>query len=182
MNHRSLFAGLIAFVVVGIIVIVGLVGAGVAVGQFSTLLEGEQRQPPALEEFDTAGIHCTDDPSANSSTSIRGGGANTGITYARNISLPTQSHTVGDPTFERLNDSTYLLSVRTEETPTTTACPGGSRHDATVRYNASMRIPAGEDPWQVIIRHDGQNVTTIFGDADSSLVGGSASSGGNVSD
>lgn len=44
-----------------------------------------------------------------------------------------------------------------------------------------MRIPAGEDPWQVIIRHDGQNVTTVFGDADSSLVGDSASGGGNVS-
>ncbi|WP_435098674.1 hypothetical protein [Halorubrum sp. N11] len=178
MNRRSIVAGLI---VIALVLVIGVIGAGLAVGQLSTVLDGEQRQPPALEEFDTAGIYCTDDPTANSSTSIRGGGANTGITYTQNISLPSRAHTVGDPTFERLNESTYLLSITTEETPNTTDCPGGTHQDTTVRYNASMRIPAGDDPWQVIIRHDRQNVTTIFGDSDSSLMGGSVSGGGEVS-
>lgn len=178
MNHRSIAVIVIAL---GVVASIGLLGAGLAAGPLSTVLGAEDRQPPALLSFDTAGPHCTDDHTANSSTSIRGGGPNTEITYIRNISLPSRAHAVGGPTFEQLDESTYLLSVPAEATSTTAACTGDSRSETSVRYNASMRIPAGEDPWRVIIQHDGRNVTTIHGDSESSLTGGSASGGGNVS-
>ena len=44
-----------------------------------------------------------------------------------------------------------------------------------------MRIPAGDDPWTLIVEHDGEPVTTLRGDSDSSLLGGSTSVSGSVS-
>lgn len=114
---------------------------------------------------------------ANSSTTVVGGGANTEITHSRNISLPSPSYAIGGPAFERVNESTYHLSIPIEETEKAPReCSG------VARYNASMRIPAGDDPWRVIITHDGRNVTTLFGDSDSSVFGGSVSSGASVSE
>jgi hypothetical protein len=172
-DQRTIIAG---FVVVGIVITVGVAGAFVGIGPISPIFENDEPYPPALQSFDTGSVHCTEDFMSNSSTSVRGGGANTEITYARNLSLSSHSHAIGGPTFERLNESTYSLSIPSEETSEAPReCSG------VVRYNASMRIPAGDDPWQVIIRHDGTNITTIYGDSDSSLVGGSASGGGKVS-
>jgi hypothetical protein len=44
-----------------------------------------------------------------------------------------------------------------------------------------MRIPAGDDPWTLIVKQDGETVTTLRGDSDSSLLGGSTSVSGSVS-
>lgn len=173
MNRR----GVIGIVVVlGILITVGGFAAFVAAGPLPPILGGEERRPPALTSFESAGAHCTDDFMANSSSRVVAGGANTEITYARNVSLSDASQAVGRPTFERLNESTYLLSFPIEETE---KAPRDCT--AVARYNASMRIPAGDDPWQVIVNHDGQNVTTLYGDSDSSVLGGSASSGGSSS-
>jgi hypothetical protein len=128
------------------------------------------------DDHESAGAQCTDDFMANSSTTVRAGGPNTEITYARNVSLPGPSYAIGGPTFERLNESTYVLSIPTEETEKEPRdCPG------VARYEATMRIPAGDDPWRVRVDHDGETVTTLWGDADSSGVGGSASGGASAS-
>ena len=44
-----------------------------------------------------------------------------------------------------------------------------------------MRIPAGDDPWTLIVKQDGERVTTFRGDSDVSLLGGSTSVSGSVS-
>lgn len=173
MNQRATIAGL---VVVGVVITAGVLGTIVVVGPISPMLANEEPHPPALQSFGTDSVRCTEEFMSNSSTSVRGGGANTEITYARNLSLSSPSDAIGGPTFNRLNESTYSLSIPTKETSAEPReCAG------VVRYNASMRIPAGDDPWRVIIQHDGTNITMIYGDSDSSLIGGSTSAGGSAS-
>jgi hypothetical protein len=162
----------------GVIALLGTIAvAGViaGVGPAGTLF-GEEPKPPALLSFESAGAQCTDDFTANSSTVVDGGGANTQVTFARNISLPGPSEAVGGPTFERRNESTYELSVPVDETRKAPRnCSG------VARYNASMRIPAGDEPWRILVQHDDETVTTLEGTADSTSVSGSASSGQRVS-
>lgn len=153
-----------------------LVGVGPVSDAVSVVTDDEERKPPALTAFDTGPVHCPDDFMANSSTRMVGGGPNTEITYARNRTLPDPSAAIGDPTFERLNESAYVLSIPAEETNGTTRdCAG------VVRYEAEMRIPAGDDPWEVVVEHDGERVTTLYGESDSAGVSGSASAGGSAS-
>lgn len=154
---------------------VGAVFATGAVGGVGGFF-GDDSEPPELLAFDTATVQCIDDSISNSSTSIVAGDANTKITYARNVSLPGPGYGVGNATFERLNESTYELAVPIEEQGNVTRdCPG------VVRYNATVRIPAGEDRWNIIIKHNNSTETTIYGNSSSSLFGGSASAGGSVS-
>ncbi|MGQ3328759.1 hypothetical protein [Halorubrum sp. FL23] len=176
MNRRGLFA------VAGVLVLVGLVGTGSVIafagsgpggvgGPF-----GDTSDPPALLHFESAGAHCPDDFSANSSTAVSAGAANTEITYSRNVSLPGPSHAVGGPTFERVNASAYVLDVPMAETENAPrSCSG------VARYNGTMRIPAGDGPWTLIVRHDGETVTTLRGDSNRSLLGGSTSVSGSAS-
>jgi hypothetical protein len=37
-----------------------------------------------------------------------------------------------------------------------------------------MQIPAGDDPWYPIIKYNNETVTTLYGDANPTLTGGSA--------
>lgn len=176
MNRRSLFA------VVAVLVLVGLVGTGSVIAFAGTgpagvgSLLGDTSDPPALLHFDSAGAHCTDDFMANSSTSVAPGAENTEISYSRNVSLPGPSYAIGGPTFERVNESTYVLDVSIEETEKAPrSCSG------VARYNGTMRIPAGEDPWNLLVQHDGETVTTLQGDSNRSLLGGSTSVSGSAS-
>ena len=166
--------------VVGVVAIIGTVAVFAGIGLWPMDAGGplgEDPHPPALLSFESAGAHCTDDFSANSSTSVASSGANTEITYARNVSLPGPSHAVGGPTFERQNESTYVLSVPIEETEKAPRnCPG------VARYEATMRIPTGDDPWRIDVNHDNETVTTIEGDSESGIGGGSASVSQSVSD
>ncbi|MCU4802457.1 hypothetical protein OB920_19010 [Halobacteria archaeon HArc-gm2] len=170
----------VVLAVVGVVAIVGTVAvvAGLGlwpVGAGSPL--GDDPQPPALLSFESAGAHCTDDFSANSSTSVASGGVNTEITHARNVSLPGPSYAIGGPTFERQNESTYVLSVPIEETDKAPReCPGAARYEAT------MRVPAGDDPWRIVVTHDEETVTTIEGDSERGVASGSASVSQSVSD
>jgi len=45
-----------------------------------------------------------------------------------------------------------------------------------------MRIPTGDDPWRIDVNHDNETVTTIEGDSESGIGGGSASVSQSVSD
>jgi len=176
MNRRALLAA------VAVLALIGLVGTGSVVA-FTGVgptgvgdVFGETSDPPALLHFESAGAHCADEFAANSSTSVAAGAGNTEITYARNVSLPGPSHAIGGPTFERLNESAYVLDVPIEETEKAPrSCSG------VARYNGTMRIPAGEDPWTLIIKHDGETVTTLRGDSNRSLLGGSAGVSGSAS-
>lgn len=173
MSAKALAAVLVAFAVVASGTAVGvLFGVGPAAG----MLAGETERPPELTTFVSAGAQCTDDFRSNASSSIHGGGPNTEITYRRNVSLPDPSYAIGDPTFERVNESTYRLSV---PTVATTKAPRDCR--GVARYEASMRIPAGEDRWHLLVEHDGERVTRHWGESNSSLTGGSASAGSSVS-
>lgn len=176
MNRRGFLMVVAAFLVVSVAGVGGalaFVGSGPAgIGG----LLGDTGDSPALMSFESAGAECTDLFMANSSASVAVGGGNTEITYARNVSLPGPSYAIGGPTFERVNDSTYVLDVPIEETdkaPRT--CPG------VARYNGTVRIPAGEEPWQLLIRHDGETITTLHGESNSSFLGGSASVSQSVS-
>jgi len=51
--------------------------------------------------------------------------------------------------------SRYPSRTRTKAPP----CPG------VARYEATMRIPAGDDPWRIVVNHDNETVTTIEGDS-----------------
>ena len=149
--------------------------AGPVSGGPSGLLGGAS-DPPALLHFDTEEVRCPEEFAANSSTSVAAGPGNTEITYARNVSLPSSSHAVGGPTFERLNESAYVLDVPIEEAGNASrSCSG------VVRYNGTMRIPAGEDPWTLIVKQDGETVTTLRGESNRSLPGGSTSVSVSVS-
>lgn len=173
MNGRHL-GGIVAAIGLLATVTVGSVLLGV--GPVATALGGEDAKPPALVDFQSAGAQCTDDFRSNASTSIVTGGPNTEITHERNVSLPNPSYAIGDPTFERINESAYRLSLPTEATekePRDCA--------AVARYEATMRIPAGQDPWRLVVVHDGEIETVLWGDSDSSLTGGSASAGGSSS-
>ena len=176
MDRRGLSAAVAALVLVGLIGAGSVVAPGGAAPGGVGGLFGDASDPPALVAFDSAGAHCPDAFSANGSTSVSVGAANTEITYARNVSLPGPSHAVGGPTFERLNESAYVLDVPIEETGNATRSCSGA-----VRYNGTMRIPAGDDPWTLIVEHDGEPVTTLRGDSNRSLLGGSASVSGSAS-
>ncbi|WP_080505528.1 hypothetical protein [Halorubrum saccharovorum] len=176
MNRRGLLA------VVAVLALVGLVGTGSVIAFSGTGpagvdgLLGDTSDPPALLHFESAGAHCPDNFMANSSTSVAPGAENTEITHSRNVSLPGPSYAIGGPTFERMNESTYVLNVPIEETEKAPrSCPG------VARYNGTMRIPAGEDPWNLLIKHDGERVTTLHGDSNRSLLGGSTSVSGSAS-
>jgi len=176
MNRRGPIA------VVAVLVLVGLVGTGSVVAFAGSGpagvggLLGDTSDPPALLQFESAGVQCTDDFSANGSTSVVAGAENTEITYSRNVSLPGPSYAIGGPTFERTNESTYVLDVPIAETANAPrSCSG------VARYNGTMRIPAGEEPWTVVVKHGGKTVTTMRGDSNRSLLGGSASVSGSAS-
>lgn len=176
MNRRGLVAVVAALLIVSVAGVGGalaLVGSGQA-GLGS--LFGETADAPALLHFESAGAECTDSFAANSSASVAVGGGTTEVTYARNVSLPDPADAIGEPTFARVNESTYVLGVPIEETEKAPrACPG------VARYNATVRFPAGDEPWNLIVRHDGERVTTIHGDSNSTLLGGSASVSQGVS-
>lgn len=173
MKARHLIAAGAVITLVGIL---GFASVLVGINPVSAVVDGDDRDPPELQSFVAGGAHCTDDFAANSSTVVRSGGANTQVTYERNVSLPDPSYAIGDPRFDRHNESTYVLSIPIDETEKAPRdCTG------VARYNASMRIPAGDDPWRIIVDHDGETVTTLFGDSDSSAFGGSASAGGSAS-
>ena len=175
MKRRGILA------VVGVVVIVAMVGAGSVLAFSGGLLGGpgnllfDSKKSPALLDFESAGAQCTDEFMTNSSTSVIAD-TNTRITHSRNVSLPGPSYAIGGPSFERINESAYVLNVPIEETnKEPRACSG------VARYNGTMRIPAGEDPWQLIIKHNGETVTTLYGDSNRSVLGGSASVGQSVS-
>lgn len=176
MNRRGLVAGVAVVLILSVVAVgstLALVGSGT--GGLGGLL-ADSEDPPALLSFDSAGAECTDEFRANSSASVAVRGGNTEITYSRNMSLPGPSYAIGGPTFERVNESTYVLDVPVEETdkaPRT--CPG------VARYNGTVRIPAGEESWNLIVKHDGETVTTLHGESNSSLLGGSASVSQSVS-
>ena len=176
MNRRGLLAVVTVFLVVAAVgtgTVFALFGTGPAgLGNFL----GDGQEPPALLHFESAGAECTDGVRVNSSTSVVVEEGNTLITYSRNVSLPGPPYAIGGPTFEQVNESTYVLDVPIEETDKAPrACPG------VARYNGTMRIPAGEDQWHLIVKHDGETVTTLYGESNSSLLGGSASVGQSVS-
>ena len=173
MDRRGLLIVVVVLVSIGTGSVLALADAGA--GSSGGLL-GDASDPPALLHFDSEGVRCPDEFAANSSTAVSAGPGNTEITYARNVSLPSSSHAVGGPTFERLNESAYVLDVPIEEAGNASrSCSG------VVRYNGTMRIPAGDDPWTLIVKQDGETVTTLRGDSDSSLLGGSTSVSGSVS-
>lgn len=167
--------------VVGAVTATGIVGvAAVGVDPVSSaaadLAGADDPKPPALVSFTSAGAQCTDEFRANSSSRVVGGGANTQVGYSRNVSLDDPSRAIGGPTFERLNESAYALRVPVETTTKAPRdCPG------VARYDADMRIPAGDEPWTILVYHDGEHVTTLYGDSDSFPTGGSVSSGQHVS-
>ena len=164
---------------VGAIVIIGLAGtAGVAsavtgVGPASNLLGGAQHE---LVDFEASEPQCTDDVISNSSTSIQNNGQKTTITHTQNMSLDHPGVMIGEPSLERLNDSTYVLSVPTEESDGMAA-----QCIAYTRYEATMQIAAGDDPWRVIVEHDNETAITLYGDSNSSGASASASAGASVS-
>ncbi len=161
--------------VVALVATAGVGSAVAGVGPAADLF-GEEERPPALLSFESTGGQCTDDFMANSSTAVSGG-ANTLITHTQNVSLPDTSYAVGGPTFERLNETAYRLSIPIEETDEEPLdCT------AYARYEAQLRIPAGDDPWRVIVEHDGETETTLFGDSDSTGATGSAGAGASVSE
>lgn len=173
MARRSLLVVVIVLVSIGTGSVLALADAGA--GGPGALL-GEASDPPALLQFDSEGVRCPDEFAANSSTAVAAGPGNTEITYARNVSLPGPSYAIGGPTFERVNESAYVLDVPIEETGNASrSCSG------VVRYNGTMRIPAGDDPWTLIVKQDGERATTLRGDSDHSLLGGSTSVSGSVS-
>lgn len=178
MNGRRFVSAVAVLALVTTVAVAGAVavGAGPASDVVGSVLADEEQHPPALLSFQSAGARCTDDFMANSSTSVRAGGPNTEITHARNVSLPGPSYALGGPTFERYNESTYTLSIPIEETE---KAPRDC--DGVARYEAAMRIPAGDDPWRVVVEHDGETVTTLWGDSNSTGASGSASAGGSAS-
>lgn len=169
-----------ALLVVGVVIAAGVAAGAVSVDSVSSaaadLAGADDPKPPALVSFTSAGAQCTDEFRANSSSRVAGGGANTEVGYSRNVSLENPANAIGDPTFERINESAYALRVPVETTKKEPRdCPG------VARYEANMRIPAGDDPWTILVYHDGEHVTTLYGDSDSSPTGGSVSSGQRVS-
>lgn len=160
------------FVVLGVIGTVGVGSAVAGVGPAADLL-GPQHE---LEDFEVSAPQCTDDFSTNSSTAIESDGANTVITHAQNVSLADPGVSVGDPTLERVNESTYRLSI-----PTTSSDGVAAQCIASARYNATMELPVDDEPWTVIVAHDGERATTLYGDSNSSGASGSASAGASVS-
>jgi hypothetical protein len=175
MNRQDILAVVAVIVVVGGIGVgSGLAFGGSGLGGFDNPL-ADAEKPPALLHFESVGAQCTDDFVANSSTSVVAD-TNTKITYSQNVSLPGPSYAIGGPTFERMNESTYVLNVPIEETEKAPRTCSG-----VARYNGTMRIPAGEDPWQLIIKHDGERVTMLYGNSNRSAFGGSASVGQSVS-
>jgi hypothetical protein len=168
--------------VVGVLGVAGLVGTAglIAVGgglpAGIDTVAGETETQPELLHFEAAGSQCTDRYQANSSTAVGVGGGSTEITHAQNVSLPDRSYALGTPTFEALNDSAYVLNVPVVETAKPPRdCQG------VARYNGTMRIPAGDESWQLIVKHDNEEVTTIRGNSEQSLMGGSVSVSQGVS-
>lgn len=158
---------------IGVGTVVAVSGLGVA--GFGGI-GSQPSQPPAVLEFDSTSPRCSEDVMVNSSTEVEADGADTEITYARNVSLPGPSYAIGGPRLERLNDTAYVLDIPFEETETVNReCAG------VVRYNGTVRIPAGEDPWQLFIEHDGDRVTRLTGDTNRSIFGGSSQVGQSVS-
>ena len=45
-----------------------------------------------------------------------------------------------------------------------------------------MQIPVGDDPWTVVVEHDGETAMTLSGDSNSTSASGSASAGASVSE
>lgn len=176
MKRRGVLSIIVVLVIVGVISIGSVFAiSGLGMPGFGDGT-GEASQPPALLTFDSSVPECTDEYMTNSSTSIVAGGTNTEITYSRNVSLPGPSYAIGGPTFEQLNETTYVLDIPFENTSSEPReCAG------VTRYNGTMRIPAGEEPWQLIVKHDGTTVTTLHGESESSLLGGSAEVGQSVS-
>jgi hypothetical protein len=173
MKQRWMFAVL---GVVGVVAAISLAGAVMGIGPLSPGSNAGERHSPSLQSFTSVGTHCTNNFAQNASTRFDSAGTTTHVTHRRNVSLPDTSYAIGNPTFEQLNESMYLLSVPIEQTEKQPkACQG------VAQYTATMQIPAGDDPWQIRIAHDGTNVTTLFGDVNRSLVGGSASGGASVS-
>lgn len=176
MDRRKIVA------VVGVLGIAGLVGTAGLIAGVGGLpagidtVTGETETQPALLHFEAAGSQCTDRYEANSSSAVGVGGGSTEITHAQNVSLPDPSYALGTPTFEAINDSAYVLNVPIVETAKPPRdCQG------VARYNGTMQIPTGESPWQLIVKHDNEEVTTIRGNSNQSLMGGSVSVSQGVS-
>lgn len=180
MNAKSVVALLLGLSVVGALVV-----TGIALGLSGLPIPGvnggtdQSPEPPKLTSFQSSPVECSEDFMVNSSTTVRGGAANVGLTHERNISLPDPSYEINETSFERINETTYALRIGTDPTTNDTReCA------AYTRYNASMQFPSNEEGWTVLLYHDGEQVGTFYGNSDSSGAGAGASvsAGQHVSD
>jgi hypothetical protein len=175
MNTRVIL-GVAAFV--GVIAIIGVTGIFTGIGTGTpvwTGVFGDDPEPAKLNSFEAGPVHCIEDDHTNTSTTVAASGVNTHITYARNVTLPDRSYGIGNASLEQVNESAYALEVEIKPMNNTErACAG------VVRYNGSMQIPVGDDPWHLIIEHNNQTITTLHGYSNSTLLGGSAGVSQNV--
>lgn len=178
MNAKSVVALLLGLSIVGALVVTGI-ALGVAGIPIPGVDGATDQSPvsPKLTSFQSTPVECSEDFMINSSTTVRGGGANVKLVHERNISLPGPSYEINETDFERINETTYALRIATDPTTNDTReCA------AYTRYNASMQFPANDEGWTVLLYHDGEQVGTFFGNSDSSGAGASVSAGQHVSD
>lgn len=159
----------IALVAIGLVGTVGVGTAVAGVGPAADLLDGAQHE---LLDFEATDPQCTGEQRTNSSTAVQNGDGETIVTHTQNVSLANPGVSIGEPTLERVNQSTYVLSVPTEESDGMAA-----QCIAFARYEATMQIPVGDGPWTVVVEHDGETAMTLSGDSNSTSATGSASAG-----
>lgn len=174
----------IASVLVAVLLLAVTVAAGAAVfgvdpADVASAVAGpdadaEPPVSPAVTSFTAASGVCVDRPRRNSSIALRSTANNSYVVVEQNATVPDSSHTVRAERLVRTGPRNYTLSVATSETD-------GPNRDcseaAQVRYEASLQVPHGDDePFAVVIRHDGERVGAVYNGAD----GSGASAGGSA--
>jgi hypothetical protein len=140
--------------------------------------EADDDREPGVVAVTSTGAQCTDRFSQNASTSIRSGASITTVTHERNVSVPDTSHTVGNLSFDVVNDSTSRLGVPTRSTEKP---PRHCNGTAYLRYNATVHVPAEDGRWRLRIAHNGEDATVLYGDSTRSGASASVSAGESVS-
>lgn len=153
------------------LVILAVVAGALALG-FGPPLPNDPSEQAALASFTSTGGTCVDEPGRNTSTEMRSEDGVTFLTVRSNVTVPATNYGLDTPTFERIGPSTYALNVTSEEDAEKPPqeCPGV----AQARFTASLQLPhAGDEPFTVIVNHDGEAVGRVHQGEDGASVSAS---------
>lgn len=154
-----------AAVSVALVLVVVLFGAAVVATAFNPLLLDVALDSPGLLVADEPHVFeavsgsgtCAEGTSGNATATNHQVLSLTSIVVTGNVSLPSASYVLEEPTITEQSGHRYILDVDSRPANGSEEdCPGAAR------YSAKIQLPYGVTDYELVVRHDGNRTLRTF--------------------